>query len=107
MWSVGIILYLMLGGYPPFDGDTEEEIFKSIKKQSYSFEEDIWTGVSDQAKGLISKLLVSENDRLSPKEALKHPWFSIVKEEPEKTNSEISSNHIKKLKKFQDLKNFK
>ena len=53
MWSIGVILFIMLSGYPPFDGGTEEEIFKSIINQKFSFEDQIWEKVSDEAKDLI------------------------------------------------------
>ena len=68
MWSIGIILYLMLGGYPPFDGDTQEEIIESIKNQKYTFDGEMWSNVSPEGKDLIRSLLVHEDERLSPKE---------------------------------------
>ena len=57
MWSWGVILYVMLCGYPPFDGDTEEEIFLSVQKGIYDFNDEVWDNVSDEAKDLIHKVL--------------------------------------------------
>jgi calcium-dependent protein kinase len=77
MWSIGCILYLMLSGYPPFDGESQEEIFESILEGKFDFDDEEWDGVSDEAKDLISQLLINENDRLTAKQALKHPWIKM------------------------------
>jgi calcium-dependent protein kinase len=109
MWSIGVILYIMLCGYPPFDGDTEEEIFKAIQAQKYDFNDEVWEHLSDEAKDLISKLLVPENERLSPKEALKHPWLERLSEtDPEdKPKVPLGKTHINRLKNFHKMENFK
>lgn len=109
MWSVGVILYIMLCGYPPFDGNTEEEIFKAIQTQKYDFNDDVWEQVSDEAKDLISKLLVPENERLSPKEALKHPWLENISEadHSDKPKVPLGKTHITRLKNFHKMENFK
>jgi len=72
MWSAGCILYIMLSGYPPFDGESEKEIYDCIIKGEYDFEDDIWNDVSDEAKKFIKKLLCGEKHRMSAKKALKH-----------------------------------
>lgn len=105
MWSCGVILYVMLCGYPPFDGDTEEEILLNVQSGEYDFDDEVWEKVSDEAKDLINKLLVPENDRLSPKEALDHPWLQSTDTGDKITD--LGMNHIKRLKKFQKAKNFK
>ena len=107
MWSIGVILYIMLWGYPPFDGDTEEDILRAVQKQQYSFSDEIWDKVSEEAKDLISKLLVPEDQRLSPKEALKHPWLLNATKKSDETKTSISSEHIQRLRKFHKIENFK
>jgi serine/threonine protein kinase len=65
----------MLSGYPPFDGECEKEIYDSIENGEYDFEDTVWDDVSDEAKMFISKLLCSEEHRMTAKKSLKHPWI--------------------------------
>jgi calcium/calmodulin-dependent protein kinase I len=77
MWSAGVILYILLSGYPPFFDEHEPRLFDSIMKAEYEFHPQYWDHISKEAKDLISKLLVvNPLKRLTAKEALHHPWFS-------------------------------
>jgi len=78
MWSVGCIIYLLLGGNLPFMGRSQKELFRAIVVGKYEFPSDCgWDDVSDEAKDLISKLLVTDPDkRMTAKEALEHPWIT-------------------------------
>ena len=98
MWSAGCILYLMLSGYAPFDGETQDEIFQAIIDNELDFDDSEWENVSEEAKDLIRQLLTNENDRLTPKAALKHPWFKLALKKSKK--KKISSSHLQKLKEF-------
>lgn len=76
MWSLGAILYFVLGGYPPFVDDVPKQLFKKIFTADFEFHQQDWSHVSDQAKSLIRNLLtVDPNQRLTAHQALKHPWF--------------------------------
>ena len=76
-WSCGILMYIMLCGEPPFQGETEEEIFANIKKGKYSFSQEQFSKVSYNCKDLIKKLLEPNiKKRIKAKEALKHPFFT-------------------------------
>jgi len=77
MWSLGVIVYILLGGYPPFIEQNQRELFRKIRKGQYEFHEEYWGAVSADAKDLISSLLtVSPAKRLSAQEALKHKWMT-------------------------------
>ena len=57
IWSLGIILYIFLCGYPPFEGDSNKEIFRNVLNQNLKFDPEDWQNVSDDAKHLISRML--------------------------------------------------
>ena len=76
IWSLGVILFMMLSGYPPFDGSSDREIIESVKKAQYAFDEDIWFTISPSAKDLISQMFeVDLNTRTTAEAALRHPWI--------------------------------
>ena len=74
MWSCGVIIYILLSGFPPFDGKSDEEIIEKVKKCSYNFGRDVWKNVSNEAKDLIYKLLAQPDVRISAEEALQDLW---------------------------------
>ncbi len=78
MWSAGVILYILLCGYPPFM-DTDPKILEQrIKNGVVVFNEKYWSRISDNAKNLVAALLVTNADeRISSQDALNHPWFSL------------------------------
>jgi len=77
MWSIGVITYILLCGFPPFYGDTVPEIFEQIMEANFDYPEEYWGSVSKEAKDFINKLLVVDtSERMQASQALKHPWLS-------------------------------
>lgn len=76
MWSVGVILYVLLAGFPPFYDDDNAKLFKQIEEAEFEFMSPYWDGISSQATDLISKLLVlDQNERLTATQCLQHPFI--------------------------------
>jgi len=78
VWSLGVILFVFLCGYPPFEGDNNKEIFKNVLKQELIFDPADWKTVSDEAKDLVTKMLAKDPEkRITADECSNHPWFKI------------------------------
>ena len=77
IWSIGIVTYILLCGYPPFNGDTNKEIFDSITRGRFVFPAQAWSNVSDFVKDFITCLLRKDpRSRFTVQEALIHPWIA-------------------------------
>ena len=81
IWSAGIIIYILLSGEPPFYGPNDDTIYAKIKSLKYTFPEEKWKNISEEAKDLISKMLIKQEKRLSASQVLQHPWFNLIKDE--------------------------
>ncbi|NXF30157.1 KCC1G kinase, partial [Nyctibius bracteatus] len=76
-WSIGVITYILLCGYPPFYEETESKLFEKIKEGSYEFESPFWDDISESAKDFIRHLLEKNpTKRFTCEEALRHPWIN-------------------------------
>ncbi|KAL4128982.1 hypothetical protein PRIC2_004994 [Phytophthora ramorum] len=77
IWSIGVITYILLCGYPPFHHDNQGVLFRLIKAGRYEFDSPYWDDVSTEAKDLINKMLVLKPaDRWSARQLLEHPWIA-------------------------------
>jgi len=76
MWSVGVVTYLILAGYPPFYDDDTDEMFRLIKKGDLDFPAASWDNISEEAKNFIERLLtVDPSQRMTAEEAMNHAWI--------------------------------
>jgi len=102
IWSLGVILYILLCGYPPFYGDSDPEIFDRVRKGYYDFDSEEWAIVSDLAKNLIKDMLNMNMDvRPTAAQCLQHEWFADVDlPTSPHTNTVLSKQNMSSLKDF-------
>lgn len=115
IWSVGVILFILLSGVPPFDGENDVEIMNKVKIGKYSIESKEWCVISNEAKDLITKLLeYNPKKRISADEARKHIWITRNKDNQQIENNEnsivnninLTNEKLDFKKPFENLKKF-
>ncbi|PFH35285.1 calcium-dependent protein kinase CDPK5 [Besnoitia besnoiti] len=112
MWSAGVILYILLCGYPPFHGKDNQEILKKVQVGEYSFDPRHWRRVSDHAKDLVKRCLTYvPGKRITAAEALRHPWiqcYTAGAGRPERPiPARLGGDLIERFKAFQRLHKLK
>jgi len=96
LWSIGVIIYVLLVGYPPFMEDDQMLLFRKIRNGEYAFFEDDWKNISHDAKDLIRGLLVCDpKERWTVEEALRCAW---IKQDPNRLSSVNLSESLMALK---------
>mmetsp|Transcript_3280 Transcript_3280/g.10065 ORF Transcript_3280/g.10065 Transcript_3280/m.10065 type:complete len:358 (-) Transcript_3280:440-1513(-) len=90
MWSCGVIVFILLGGYPPFDdADGVSAMYAKIKTADYAFDERFWNNVSQEAKKFIKSLLqIDPSKRPSAAASMQHDWFT-------RHHAELSTTDLK------------
>ena len=105
IWSVGVIAYVCLAGFAPFDGDDEQDVVQSILCGSVDFDDATWDDVSEDAMDFIAYLLTYEEEsRPTAGEALQHPWLQRVRQ---KYNRACSKRRASTKMSLGNLQNFK
>ncbi|KAI5576663.1 hypothetical protein BDE02_09G059900 [Populus trichocarpa] len=105
IWSVGVMLYILLSGVPPFWAESEHGIFNAILRCHIDFTSDPWPSISPQAKDLVRKMLASDpKQRMTAIQVLSHPW---IKEDGEAPDTPLDNAVLSRLKQFKAMNNFK
>jgi len=100
VWSCGVILYILLCGYPPFNGDNDKIIMDKVALGKYDFHHEEWKGVSEDAKKFIRKLMeLDVPNRYSALQALDDPWLKKVLGQQE-IDKPLAMSALKNLKSF-------
>lgn len=92
LWSIGVITYVLLCGFPPFYGKSQAQLFEKILNADFEFPEPEWTQISAEAKDFINHLLVLDvKQRYNTKQCLEHPWLKALGTTNTATNINITS----------------
>ncbi|KAK5849106.1 hypothetical protein PBY51_008774 [Eleginops maclovinus] len=99
-WSIGVIAYILLCGYPPFYDENDSKLFEQILKADYEFDAPYWDDISDSAKDFIGSLMEKDPDkRFTCDQALRHPWIAgdtaLCKNIHESVSRQIRKNFAK------------
>ncbi|CAO2166763.1 unnamed protein product [Urochloa humidicola] len=105
IWSIGVILYILLCGVPPFWAESEHGIFNAILRGQVDFSSDPWPRISPIAKDLVKKMLTTDpRKRISAYDVLNHPW---IKEDGEAPDTPLDNAVMNRLKQFRAMNQFK
>jgi len=106
IWSCGVIMYVLLCGYPPFFGDTDADVLAKVRLGNFNFNPADWKNVSDDAKNLIRWMLkMNPRDRYTAEQALNHEW--IKNKAPRAQAVPLRSNFVDNLRGFQSQNKLK
>jgi len=95
LWGIGVIMYILLCGFPPFYGEDDDEIYDKICEGYFEYPSPYWDDISDEAKDLIDKLLVLDPKvRYNCEQVLNHKWIT------DNTRTDVLGSTIAELKKF-------
>ncbi|KAL5264196.1 hypothetical protein ACHWQZ_G005323 [Mnemiopsis leidyi] len=105
VWACGVILYILLVGYPPFYDEDQEKLYARIKLGHYDYPSPEWDTVTDEARHLIDSMLkVKPDERINASEALNHPWIKNKERVAAKFNRMDTLAGLRKLNARRKLK---
>jgi len=105
-WSCGVIQFVLLCGYPPFWGDSDSAVLQKVRKAKFSFDDDDWKYISEDAKNLIRELLkLDVKERYTAEKTLDHPW--IKEHAPKAKDIPLQGRQLVNLRTFRNQNKFK
>lgn len=106
VWSCGVIMYVMLCGYPPFYGDTDADVLAKVRVGTFAFTNSDWKNITEDSKDLIRKMLkYNPTERYKAKDCLNHIW--IQNKAPQATNVPLQTNFVSHLRSFRSQNKLK
>uniref|UniRef100_A0A3Q3K4W7 calcium/calmodulin-dependent protein kinase n=1 Tax=Monopterus albus TaxID=43700 RepID=A0A3Q3K4W7_MONAL len=105
IWACGVILYILLVGYPPFWDEDQHKLYQQIKAGAYDFPSPEWDTVTPEAKNLINQMLtINPAKRITADQALKHPWVYQRANVPSKMHRQETVECLRKFNARRKLK---
>jgi len=99
LWSCGVIMYILLCGYPPFHGETDADVLTKVRLGNFTFNNADWKNISEDAKDLVRKLLkMNPKERYTADQALNHLW--VKNKAPRAQNVPLESTQLENLRNF-------
>jgi len=106
LWSLGVIMYVVLCGYPPFYGESDADVLAKVRLGNFSFNAADWKSISEDAKNLIRMLLkMNPRDRYTAEQALNHVW--VRNKAPKAQGGQLQSSLVDNLKGFRSQNKLK
>jgi len=106
LWSCGVIMYVILCGYPPFYGETDADVLTKVRLGNFTFNAADWKNVSEDAKNLIRLLLkMNPRDRYTAEQSLNHVW--VKNKAPKATDVAIGAGMVDNLRGFRSQNKLK
>ena len=106
IWACGVILYILLCGYPPFSGNTDKEVYNLITQIKFDFDKEKWKNISKYAKDLIKNMLTPAKNRYTAKQVLSCKWLEVKLKDAndDKSNYILDYRHINKYRTYNKFK---
>lgn len=104
MWSVGVIMYILLSGEPPFHGESPSQIMKKVRNGEYSMEQNTWRFITSSGKDMVKRLMTMDPEkRLTLSEALSHAWW----DDAARNLSPLPTEVVTSIREFERQNNIK
>ena len=101
MWTVGVIVFIMLGGYYPFRGKSEMDVLRKVRYGEFKFHPKMWKNITDDAKDLVKRMMtVDPEERIMATDALQSPW---IRTDSIRLSIELNENYGELFQEFSEV----